>query len=190
MAKCTVEIPTRKHSEEDTIPFLPAFDATTPSAGGGAAWSHHHAPGVFCCRKAVRHSSQLRIGLAPLLRTPHRTEPRPRLSLLMALPWRGGWSKNPDNGLPASKERTGIQTQTHKHANDGLIRSVPTVWVHEGLGRCDGCIREDNGLSGACQTGDGGRPARRCPTKTGWGARLRQTVLATVPRSGWSAVKL
>lgn len=80
----------------------------------------------------------------------------------MALPWRGGWSKNLDDALPASKERSGIQLQTHKHANDGLIRRVPTVWVHEGFERCDGCIREYKRPIGRLPNGDGGaRPARR-----------------------------
>lgn len=80
----------------------------------------------------------------------------------MALPWRGGWSKNLDDALPASKERSGIQLQTHKLANDGLIRRVPTVWVHEGFERCDGCIREYKRPIGRLPNGDGGaRPARR-----------------------------
>lgn len=107
----------------------------------------------------------------------------------MALPWRGGWSKESrrrparpaKNAMGARCKPTNRQTtaSSAESRRPGSMKGLSDVMDASG---------STNGLSGACQT-EMEEYAQRVAVhqNRSWGA-LRQTVQGTVLRSGWSAV--
>lgn len=107
----------------------------------------------------------------------------------MALPWRGGWSKE-SRRRPArpAKNAMGSRCKPTNRQTTASSAESRRSGSMKGLSDVMDASGSTNGLSGACQT-EMEEYAQRVAVhqNRSWGA-LRQTVQGTVLRSGWSAV--